>query len=286
MKPTVLVVEDERGIQIALAGLLRKEGYEVRVAGSGTEALATLETGPLDLVLTDLSLGDGPTGLDVLRASKRTRPEVPVVLITAFGSERTAVEAMKGGAEDYVPQALRQRRDPARGPAGARSHPPRPGASPPPRAHRAGPWPRRPHRERRRDAAGLRGHPQGRAHRSHGPGPRRERDRQGAGGPGASRQEPAADPSLRGRELRRDQPRARRERALRSREGGVHGCGPPAPRRLRGGRRGDAPPRRDRGHAPRDPGQDPPRSPGATGPAGRGAGGAPGRRPGGGRDAP
>jgi DNA-binding NtrC family response regulator len=104
MKPRVLVVEDEAAIRLALGGLLRREGYEVEQADSGEAALARLRGDAFDLVLTDLALGAGASGLDVLRAVKQDRPETPVVLITAHGSEKIAVEAMKAGAEDYVPK--------------------------------------------------------------------------------------------------------------------------------------------------------------------------------------
>jgi len=105
VKPRILVVEDERAIQIALSGLLGRAGYEVSVAGDGADAIARLEGGAAyDLVLTDLALGHGPSGLDVLATAKRLRPETAVVMITAHGSEKIAVEAMKGGAEDYVPK--------------------------------------------------------------------------------------------------------------------------------------------------------------------------------------
>jgi DNA-binding NtrC family response regulator len=104
VKARILVVEDERAIQLALKGLLGREGYEVDVAGSGEEAQAKLREAAFDLVLTDLALGRGPSGMDVLRAAKAERPECAVVMITAHGSERIAVEAMKAGAEDYVPK--------------------------------------------------------------------------------------------------------------------------------------------------------------------------------------
>jgi DNA-binding NtrC family response regulator len=100
----ILVVEDERAIQLALKGLLGREGYEVEVAGSGEEATAKVRETTFDLVLTDLALGRGASGMDVLRAAKAERPETAVVMITAHGSERIAVEAMKAGAEDYVPK--------------------------------------------------------------------------------------------------------------------------------------------------------------------------------------
>ncbi len=100
----VLIVEDEAGIRLALSGLLRREGYEVAQASDGREAELLLRAGPYDLVLTDLALGNGPSGLDVLRCVRETAPECPVVMITAHGNEKVAVEAMRLGAEDYVPK--------------------------------------------------------------------------------------------------------------------------------------------------------------------------------------
>ncbi len=102
--PQVLIVEDEAGIRLALSGLLRREGYEVAQAANGHEALRALRAGSFDLVLTDLALGSGPSGLDVLRCVRETAPECPVVMITAHGNEKIAVEAMRLGAEDYVPK--------------------------------------------------------------------------------------------------------------------------------------------------------------------------------------
>jgi DNA-binding NtrC family response regulator len=104
VKARLLIVEDERAIRLALSGLLRREGYEVEQAETGAEALQRLAAEPFDLVLTDLALGDGPSGMDVLRAARRDQAETPVVMITAHGNETIAVEAMKLGAEDYVPK--------------------------------------------------------------------------------------------------------------------------------------------------------------------------------------
>ena len=104
MSGRILVVEDERAIQLALKGLLRREGYEVEIAEEGESAIALLGHENFDLVLTDLSLGRGASGMDVLKAVKEARPETAVVMITAHGSEKIAVEAMKAGAEDYVPK--------------------------------------------------------------------------------------------------------------------------------------------------------------------------------------
>ncbi len=104
MSARVLVVEDERGIQIALTGLLKKEGYEVEVASTGADAIERVQSEVFDLVVTDLSLGKGASGMDVLEASRTARAEAPVVMITAHGNEKIAVEAMKKGATDYLPK--------------------------------------------------------------------------------------------------------------------------------------------------------------------------------------
>jgi len=104
VKPRILIVEDERGIQLAIRGLLRREGYDVDVADNGEAAIRRLQENVYDLIVTDLALGRGPSGMDVLGASKAHRSETAVVMITAHGSEKIAVEAMKLGAQDYVPK--------------------------------------------------------------------------------------------------------------------------------------------------------------------------------------
>ena len=104
MKARVLIVEDEAAIRLALSGLLRREGYEVEQAEGGEAALARLADESFDLVLTDLALGGGSSGMDVLCAARERQVGTPVVMITAHGSEKVAVEAMKAGAHDYVPK--------------------------------------------------------------------------------------------------------------------------------------------------------------------------------------
>ncbi|MCZ7680827.1 MAG: sigma-54 dependent transcriptional regulator [Sandaracinaceae bacterium] len=104
MSARVLIVEDERAIGLALTSLLERDGYRVTVATSGDDACRALDGEAFDLVLTDLALGKGKTGLDVLSRAKAIRAETPVVMITAHGSEKIAVEAIKAGAEDYVPK--------------------------------------------------------------------------------------------------------------------------------------------------------------------------------------
>lgn len=104
MASKILVVEDEHAIRLALKGLLRREGHEVSLAEDGDVAVERLREEVFDLVITDLALGRGKSGMDVLRAAKEERPETGVVMITAHGSEKIAVEAMKAGADDYVPK--------------------------------------------------------------------------------------------------------------------------------------------------------------------------------------
>ncbi|MBI5516940.1 MAG: sigma-54-dependent Fis family transcriptional regulator [Deltaproteobacteria bacterium] len=104
MSARVLVVEDERAIQLALGGLLKREGHDVEPCLTGDEGLQRARAGGYDLVLVDLSLGAGPDGMDVLRASREAHPDTPVVMLTAHGSEKVAVQAMKAGAEDYLPK--------------------------------------------------------------------------------------------------------------------------------------------------------------------------------------
>ena len=101
---TILLVEDEPGIQLAIKGLLRREGHAVEVASTGRQAVDELGSGAFDLVLTDLSLPEGLSGLDILRHVKSTHPAIPVILITAYGTEDTAREAVEQGAFAYVPK--------------------------------------------------------------------------------------------------------------------------------------------------------------------------------------
>ena len=70
MTARILVAEDERAIQLAIRGLLRRDGYEVELADNGEAAIRKIQETPLDLVLTDLALGQGPSGMDVLRFAK------------------------------------------------------------------------------------------------------------------------------------------------------------------------------------------------------------------------
>ena len=99
--PRILVVDDERSLRDLLAIVLRREGYEVLLAGSGQAALAALQRGPVDLLISDIKMPD-MSGVEVLRAAKQADPGLPAIMMTAFASTETAVEAMRLGACDYL----------------------------------------------------------------------------------------------------------------------------------------------------------------------------------------
>jgi DNA-binding NtrC family response regulator len=103
MPGRLLIVDDERAILVALRGLFTKEGYEVETATSGEEALRQIETGRFHVVITDLSM-DGVSGMQVLERARGFDPDLAVVMMTAHGSEKAAVQAMKLGAVDYLPK--------------------------------------------------------------------------------------------------------------------------------------------------------------------------------------
>lgn len=97
----ILVVDDEQNIRGALGKILEKAGYQVTISESGDAALGQLHEAPFDLVITDLKMV-GATGMDVLRAAKQRQPEAEVILLTAYGTIESAVDAMKVGAYDYL----------------------------------------------------------------------------------------------------------------------------------------------------------------------------------------
>ena len=98
---TVLIVEDEAKMSRLLSLTLAEEGYSTLTALDAESGLKILRSEPVDLVITDFKL-PGISGLEFLQAIKRTNAELPVVVMTAYGTVNTAVEAMKSGASDYV----------------------------------------------------------------------------------------------------------------------------------------------------------------------------------------
>ena len=102
MKPAqILIVEDDRKMRLALREIMTNEGYTVDSVETGEAALERADGSGYDLVITDLKL-PGIDGMDVLRAIRKSRPETSVVIITAYATVDTAVEAMREGAEDYI----------------------------------------------------------------------------------------------------------------------------------------------------------------------------------------
>lgn len=101
MKPVVLVVDDEKNWLIVLEEILQDEGYEVLTADNAHDALQLAMNNDVDVVVTDMKMPeiDGITLLDRLH---RAKPDVPIIIMTAYGTVEKAVEAMKKGAFDYI----------------------------------------------------------------------------------------------------------------------------------------------------------------------------------------
>ena len=97
----ILVVEDDESLRRVTQAQLEKCGYETAVACDVPEALEKLESEPRDLIITDLNL-PGASGLELLKQVRLDYPETTVVVVTAYGTIETAVEAMKSGAYDYI----------------------------------------------------------------------------------------------------------------------------------------------------------------------------------------
>ena len=98
---SLLVVDDEADIRTLLDDILKDEGYAVRSASTGAEAIEEITKDLPDLVMMDIKLPD-QDGIGVLRQLKREHPELEVIVMTAFGGSSTAIKAMEHGAYDYV----------------------------------------------------------------------------------------------------------------------------------------------------------------------------------------
>jgi two-component system NtrC family response regulator len=98
---TILIVDDEKNYLVVLEALLRPEGYEIITADNARSALRLIEESDLDLVLTDMKM-PGVSGMELMEQCKKINPEVPVIMMTAYGTIEMAVEAMKKHAYDYI----------------------------------------------------------------------------------------------------------------------------------------------------------------------------------------
>ena len=98
---SILVVDDEASIRESLEVLLSLENYSVRTAGDGAEGLRLLDQGNFDLVLLDLAL-PGQSGLELLPQFKERQPDLPIIMITAYGTVDNVVDSIRAGAENFV----------------------------------------------------------------------------------------------------------------------------------------------------------------------------------------
>jgi len=98
---TILIVDDEKNYLVVLEALLGPEGYEILTATDARDAVRLIRESDLDLVITDMKM-PGTTGMDLLEASKKIKPDLPVIMMTAYGTIEMAVEAMKKKASDYI----------------------------------------------------------------------------------------------------------------------------------------------------------------------------------------
>ncbi|MFH1723477.1 MAG: sigma-54 dependent transcriptional regulator [Elusimicrobiota bacterium] len=105
MAAKILIVDDEELIRWSLSEGLGSAGYKALTAESAEKALALIEKEDLDVILTDLRL-EGASGLELLKEARRLRPEIPVILMTAFADMDSAIEAIREGAADYIPKPL------------------------------------------------------------------------------------------------------------------------------------------------------------------------------------
>ena len=101
LKPRILLIEDDAGISAALKKELQAEDYLVATAARGDEGLAAAEAQGFEVVLTDLKM-PGLSGLELTERLHRVRPKLPIIMMTAFGTTETAIEATKLGAYDYL----------------------------------------------------------------------------------------------------------------------------------------------------------------------------------------
>ncbi len=98
---TILVIDDEQGMRDFLAIMLKKQGHDVVAAGNGADALKAVNAEIFDLVISDIRM-PGLDGMQALKAIKGASPDTAVIMMTAYATAETAVEAMKLGASDYL----------------------------------------------------------------------------------------------------------------------------------------------------------------------------------------
>jgi len=100
-RKNILVVDDEPGMRALFSFMLGAKGYGVRTAGSGQEALQNVQSSPCDLVFLDVRM-PYMDGLEILRALKQIRPNIPVIMMTGYAVEQLLDDAMREGAKGYL----------------------------------------------------------------------------------------------------------------------------------------------------------------------------------------
>mgnify|MGYP001620204460 FL=1 len=100
-KPVILVVDDESDMCEMLVTILYEEGYVTDIANSGKDAVKKVKDGGVDFVLLDIMMPE-MGGIETLQQIKAVRPDIPVVMITAYATLKTAQESMRLGAYDYI----------------------------------------------------------------------------------------------------------------------------------------------------------------------------------------
>jgi len=105
---TILIVEDERNLRRVMAAWLEGEGFITHTAADAEDALARFAESAPELVITDHRLGQGRNGLELMHALKADHPDLPVIIVTAYGNVEHAVEAMKAGADHYLTKPVEE----------------------------------------------------------------------------------------------------------------------------------------------------------------------------------
>jgi DNA-binding response OmpR family regulator len=99
--PSILIIDDEKDLRLTLAHILRRAGYSVETAGSGKEGLHCLEERPYQLVFLDMKM-PGERGIDLVPVIRETRPEIPILILTAYPAMDTAAPAVRLAVNDYL----------------------------------------------------------------------------------------------------------------------------------------------------------------------------------------
>ena len=100
-----MIIEDDEAMRSLLEDFFEEEGFETDSASNGADALRILSKDPLDLIVTDIRM-PGLTGLDILPGLRRLKPETPIIVMTAFGSEDVRRRSLERGATTYLEKPI------------------------------------------------------------------------------------------------------------------------------------------------------------------------------------